>query len=77
MMVQRKILGLLHGDSAFDFDAISGELALTEAIRKFTDRGQMEFTKLVPDLPGIDPDDSFSSVPYEKGFYLVSVTYDC
>lgn len=24
-------------------------------------------TCLVPDLTGIDPDDSFSTVPYEKG----------
>lgn len=27
-----------------------------------------EFTKLVTDLKGKDPDDAFSSVPYEKGF---------
>jgi leukotriene-A4 hydrolase len=24
-------------------------------------------TSLMPDLTGIDPDDSFSTVPYEKG----------
>lgn len=27
-----------------------------------------EFTKLVQNLEGKDPDDAFSSVPYEKGF---------
>lgn len=27
-----------------------------------------EFTKLVTDLKGKDPDDAFSSIPYEKGF---------
>lgn len=27
-----------------------------------------EFTKLVVDLTGKNPDDAFSSVPYEKGF---------
>lgn len=27
-----------------------------------------EFTKLIVDLKGKDPDDAFSSVPYEKGF---------
>lgn len=32
---------------------------------------QTEFTKLVPQLEGIDPDDAFSSVPYEKGFSLL------
>jgi leukotriene-A4 hydrolase len=30
-----------------------------------------ELTALVPDLAGVDPDDSFSSVPYEKGFALL------
>lgn len=29
------------------------------------------YTKLVPDLKGVDPDDAFSSVPYEKGFTLL------
>lgn len=33
-----------------------------------------QLTNLIPNLNGIDPDDSFSSVPYEKGhsflFYL-------
>ena len=28
---------------------------------------QSHFTKLVPKLEGIDPDDAFSAVPYEKG----------
>eukprot|EP00967_Tisochrysis_lutea_P072326 scaffold96312_cov30-Tisochrysis_lutea.AAC.2 len=30
------------------------------------------FTHLVPNLAGIDPDDAFSSVPYEKGFSLLT-----
>lgn len=29
------------------------------------------YTKLVPTLIGVDPDDAFSSVPYEKGFALL------
>ena len=29
------------------------------------------FTHLVPDLKGVDPDDAFSSVPYEKGSNLL------
>lgn len=39
---------------------------MTDSIERFgTDH---EFTKLVIDLEGKDPDDAFSSVPYEKGF---------
>ncbi|KAI4250281.1 MAG: hypothetical protein L6R42_008782, partial [Xanthoria sp. 1 TBL-2021] len=30
-----------------------------------------DFTKLVIDLKGKDPDDAFSSVPYEKGFHFL------
>jgi leukotriene-A4 hydrolase len=29
---------------------------------------QSPLTALIPDLKGIDPDDAFSRVPYEKGF---------
>ena len=29
------------------------------------------FTHLVPNLEGIDPDDAFSTVPYEKGSSLL------
>ncbi|XP_036368514.1 leukotriene A-4 hydrolase-like [Octopus sinensis] len=29
------------------------------------------FTRLVPELKGVSPDDSFSSVPYEKGYALL------
>lgn len=28
-------------------------------------------TNLVPNLEGVDPDECFSSVPYEKGFALL------
>ena len=30
-----------------------------------------QFTELVPNLVGVDPDDAFSSVPYEKGSSLL------
>lgn len=29
------------------------------------------YTQLIPDLKGVDPDDAFSIVPYEKGFTLL------
>jgi len=71
MMVERKIISSLQGKGAAEFDAFSGAFALEESIRTFMSRGQDEFTKLVPLLDGIDPDDAFSSVPYEKGHYLL------
>ncbi len=37
----------------------------------FVGRGDAALTNLVVKLDGIDPDDSFSSVPYEKGYTLL------
>lgn len=71
MMLERKICAAVFGPGSYDFDAASGAFALGESIGTFMSRGQGEFTKLVPDLSGIDPDDAFSSVPYEKGFALL------
>lgn len=78
MMVQRKVTSKLQASrgettelAAFDFDALSGLHALEDSVSLFLSRGQAEFTKLVPDLSGVDPDDSFSSIPYEKGFCLL------
>ena len=42
------------------------DLASNLSIREFGE--DHEFTKLVVDLKGKDPDDAFSTVPYEKGF---------
>lgn len=71
MMLQRLILARLKGADTLEFDAASGEGDMADSIAMFLARGQAEYTKLVPDLAGIDPDDAFSSVPYEKGFYLL------
>lgn len=45
------------------------------ALRTVADIGpEHEYTKLRPNLEGVDPDDAFSKIPYEKGslflFYL-------
>lgn len=55
-----------HGEQYRDFSAIIGWKALTDSIREFGE--EHEFTKLIVDLKGKDPDDAFSTVPYEKGF---------
>ena len=57
----------MHGSDAWrDFSAIIGWKALSDSIAQFGE--DHEFTKLIPDLKGKDPDDAFSSIPYEKGF---------
>lgn len=65
---QRKIMARIHKNPAFlDFDAIGGYKDLTDACKVMPD----EFTSLVPVLGDLDPDEYYSSVPYEKGFNLL------
>lgn len=67
MFLERKILARVHGNNEplRQFNAICGLADLKEAIEQF---GQdSPATLLVPDLTATDPDDVFSSIPYEKG----------
>lgn len=64
--IERRIQAAIHGEPHRDFSAIIGWKALQDSVERIgTDH---EFTKLVVDLKDKDPDDAFSSVPYEKGF---------
>lgn len=68
--LERRIQAAIHGaDEYRDFSAIIGWKALSDSIEQFGE--EHEFTKLVNDLRGKDPDDAFSSVPYEKGFIFL------
>ncbi|KAH9503588.1 Leukotriene A-4 hydrolase [Bulinus truncatus] len=71
MFLERKILGQLHGQLHLQLHAHEGWKALEEAVKTLTKAGNIAYTKLVPDLNGVDPDDAFSIVPYEKGFALL------
>lgn len=64
--LERRLQAVKHGESARDFSAIIGWKALEDSINQYGE--EHEFTKLVVDLEGKDPDDAFSSIPYEKGF---------
>ena len=68
VFLERKIMTMVNGDGRyFDFAAIAGWADLADSVALLPD----EHTKLVPDLGDGDPDDAFSSVPYEKGFNLL------
>ncbi|GAB5355776.1 hypothetical protein AAMO2058_000234400 [Amorphochlora amoebiformis] len=64
-ILELKIIKALFGDKHFDLYACIGLKALQESIRHFG--CNHEYTKMRPDLKDVDPDDAFSSVPYEKG----------
>lgn len=57
----------VYGEQVRQFAAITGWSALENAVRIV----KPEFTQLVIDMAGQDPDDLFSRVPYEKGFFFL------
>lgn len=62
---ERRILKALRGDEAAALSWAIGQKDLDDALERFRDKP--ELTLLRTHLAGVDPDDAFSSVPYEKG----------
>jgi len=67
---ERRILRTLHGDDAAALGWAMGQKALEDSLARFKDEPHL--TVLRMHLEGIDPDDAFSSIPYEKGARLVA-----
>lgn len=58
----------MHGPAERDFSYIIGSKALSDALAEFQEDKKTKFQRLVIDYSfGEDPDDAYSSVPYEKG----------
>ncbi|KAI9345247.1 hypothetical protein BDR26DRAFT_856601 [Obelidium mucronatum] len=71
MFIERRIVSRLHGEPARHFSALLGVKALQESVDHYNEIKTPQFCRLVQDLKGCDPDDAFSTVPYEKGFHLL------
>ncbi|KAI5293478.1 hypothetical protein KEM52_005496, partial [Ascosphaera acerosa] len=67
--LERRIMAAVHGEPYRHFSAIIGWKALMDSVERYG--AEHEFTRLVTDLKGKDPDDAFSTVPYEKGFVFL------
>ncbi|KAJ1957506.1 Leucyl aminopeptidase yscIV, partial [Linderina pennispora] len=67
--LERKIVAALHGEDARQLSHVLGYKALKADIELLG--GDNQLTALVPKLDGVDPDDSYSRVPYEKGALLL------
>lgn len=66
--IERRIIGKLHGEKHRQFSAIIGWTDLENSIKSMGDSAK-RYSTLIQDLKdGSDPDDAFSTVPYEKGF---------
>ncbi|HXK12344.1 MAG TPA: M1 family metallopeptidase [Vicinamibacteria bacterium] len=68
---ERRLLEALHGEEATVLAWAIGEKALEESMERFGEGSR--FTCLRTDLAGTDPDDAFSSIPYEKGARFVNL----
>ncbi|CAI4050182.1 bifunctional aminopeptidase/epoxide hydrolase SKDI_14G2770 [Saccharomyces kudriavzevii IFO 1802] len=68
--LERRIVGAIHGEPTRHFSALIGWSDLQNSIDSMKDPER--FSTLVQNLnDNTDPDDAFSTVPYEKGFNLL------
>lgn len=67
--LQRKITEIVYGMDMYNLEANIGYASLVADIKNFGETSS--YTSLFPDLQDHDPDDSFSTVPYEKGFVFI------
>ena len=68
---ERRILDAIHGEKASALRWAIGQKALDESVARFGSDSPL--TKLRTDLKGVDPDEAFSSIPYEKGARFVTL----
>ncbi|CAD5174397.1 unnamed protein product [Musa acuminata subsp. malaccensis] len=66
---ERRIVEVVQGEETAALNMGIGWRGLNDEMERFKDN--MEFTKLKPNLEGIDPDEIYSQVPYEKGFQFL------
>ena len=72
MYAERRITEALEGADMAALSAALGRRELDESFERFASRPGM--TRLRTHLDGIDPDDGYSLIPYEKGYlFLVTI----
>jgi leukotriene-A4 hydrolase len=72
MYLERALLSaVIGGEDYRKFHLFLGYSELKRVVKDMLDAGEVEFTKLKPNLLGTDPDDAFSIIPYEKGCLLL------
>ncbi|MFT3842196.1 MAG: M1 family metallopeptidase [Myxococcaceae bacterium] len=69
VFAERRILEALEGPEMAALHAAIGHHELLRAIERFKQRP--ELTRLRTHLEGVDPDEAFSVVPYEKGYLFL------
>jgi leukotriene A-4 hydrolase/aminopeptidase len=71
---ERRILEALEGEEFVALHAAIGRAGLGREMARFGEGSP--YTRLRTELRGVDPDEVFSLVPYEKGFLLVRLLHE-
>jgi leukotriene-A4 hydrolase len=71
---ERRIVEAVYGAETAALHAAIGRRDLDKAVARFAARP--ELTRLRTQLDGIDPDDAFSQIPYEKGYAFLRALED-
>src|SRR3989475_11894773 len=66
---ERRILEALEGAEAAELHAAVGLHELEVSLERFAQRP--ELTRLRTEMAGVDPDEAYSTVPYEKGYLFL------
>jgi leukotriene-A4 hydrolase len=66
--IERRIISKMNGEKYGEFESILGYDSLIKTINSEMEE---KFTSLYIDHTGIDPDEAFSKVAYEKGYYFL------
>jgi leukotriene-A4 hydrolase len=69
VFVERRLLKMLEGPESLALHAAMGRQTLEDAVASFRDRPGL--SRLRTHLLGVDPDDAYSQVPYEKGYLFL------
>jgi aminopeptidase N len=69
VFAERRIVEALYGRERAELASAAGRHELSVSLRRFSDRPQL--TRLRTDLSGVDPDQVYSSIPYEKGYLFL------
>ena len=69
VFVERRLLRMLEGPESVALHAAMGRQTLEDAVASFRDRPGL--SRLRTHLLGVDPDDAYSQVPYEKGYLFL------
>ena len=69
VFIERKVSAILHGEDFSKVNAFLGNISMVSDMMGYG--MQSNYSSLYPNVSGVLPDDSFSEIPYEKGFQLL------